>query len=63
MGAKGGITKFSSLHEWCSACIKLFVMCAEFLIIIIKLNSDIFKRRFEVIIIIKLRFDVIGLSV
>jgi hypothetical protein len=59
MGAKGGITKLSSLHEWCLACIKLFIMCAELLIIIIKLNSDIFKHRFEVIIIIKFRFEVL----
>jgi hypothetical protein len=34
-------------------------MCAEFLIIIIKLNSEVFKRQFEVIIIIKVRFEVL----
>jgi len=37
----------------------LFITCAKILIIIIKLTSEVFKSRFEVIIIIKLRFEVL----
>jgi hypothetical protein len=37
----------------------LFIVCAKILIIIIKLNSEVFKCRLEVIIIIKLRFEIL----
>jgi hypothetical protein len=37
----------------------IIITCAEILIIIIKLNSEVFKCLFEVIIIIKLRFEVL----
>jgi hypothetical protein len=37
----------------------IIITCAEILLIIIKLNSEVFKCQFEVIIIIKLRFEVL----
>jgi len=50
-----GSTKPAFTTWMVSACIELFIMCAEFLIIIIKLNSEVFKCGFEIKIIIKIK--------